>query len=65
MLEHAGWGFEHGVPGIDFGPVFEALLASGAIIRGHWLAWLEKVKTGSRDERSRVAEIFRQYGAIS
>jgi Ankyrin repeats (3 copies) len=65
VLEHAGWGFEHAVPGIDFGPVFEALLASGATIRGHWLAWLEKVKRRSTDERSRVAEIFRQYGATS
>ena len=65
VLEHAGWGFEHNVPGIDFGPVFEALLASGAIIRGRWLTWLETVKTRSADERSRIAGIFRGYGATA
>ena len=63
VLEHAGWGFEHNVAGSDFAPVFEALLASGAKIRGRWLAWLGTVKTRSAEERSRVGEIFRHYGA--
>jgi ankyrin repeat protein len=65
VLEHAGWGFEHSAPGIDFSPVFEALLASKARIGGAWLAWLDKVKTRSAEERSRIAEIFRYYGATA
>ncbi len=65
VLEHAGWGFEHSIPGIDFGPVFDALLAAGAKKRGHWLTWLDQVKTRSAEERSRVAEIFRRYGATT
>lgn len=65
VLEHAGWGFEHDVRGMDFAPIFEALLASGAKIRGHWLTWLDKVKGRSTEERSRIAEIFRRYGATA
>jgi ankyrin repeat protein len=63
VLEGAGWGFEHSAPGIDFAPVFETLLAAGAVIRGRWLEWIEKLKSRSADERTRVAEVFRHYGA--
>jgi hypothetical protein len=63
VLEGAGWGFEHNAPGVDFAPVFETLLAAGARIRGSWLEWIEKVKSRSEDERARVTEIFRRYGA--
>jgi ankyrin repeat protein len=63
VLEGAGWGFEHSAPGIDFAPVFEMLLAAGAVIRGRWLEWIEKLKSRSADERTRVAEVFRRYGA--
>jgi ankyrin repeat protein len=63
VLEAAGWGFEHSAPGIDFAPVFETLLAAGAVIRGRWLEWIEKLKSRSADERTRVAEVFRRYGA--
>jgi ankyrin repeat protein len=65
VLEHAGWRFEHGARGTDFVPVFEMLLAAGANIRGSWLAWIERVKDCSDDERARVAEIFRRYGATT
>jgi Ankyrin repeats (3 copies) len=63
VLEHAGWGFEHDVAGSDFAAVFETLLAAGAKIRGRWLAWIERVKMRSAEEKTHVAEIFRRYGA--
>jgi len=63
VLEAAGWGFEHNAPGADFAPVLETLLAAGAIIRGPWLEWIDKVKSRSADERACVAEVFRRYGA--
>jgi ankyrin repeat protein len=62
-LEHAGWGFEHSLSGSNFAPVFETLLAAGAKIRGRWLEWIEKVKSRSVEEKTRVIEIFRRYGA--
>ena len=61
VLEHAGWGFEHGAPDIDFTPVFDALLAAGATMRGRWLPWLRRVKGRSLAEKKRVAEVLRRY----
>lgn len=63
VLEHAGYGFEHAPGETDFAPVFEALLAAGANVRGRWLAWLKKVKGRSLEEKARVAQIFRDHGA--
>jgi ankyrin repeat protein len=63
VLEHAGWGFEHGAPGTEFAPVFDTLLAAGARIRGSWLAWIDKVKGRSVEEKEHVATVFRCYGA--
>lgn len=63
VLEHAGWGFEHSLLAIDFAPVFETLLAAGAKIRGRWLEWIEKIKCLSAEDRTRVIDIFRRYGA--
>ena len=65
VLEHAGWGFEHSAPGTDFIPTFETLLAAGAKIRGHWLAWIEKLKNRSEEEKATLAEIFRRYRATT
>jgi ankyrin repeat protein len=65
VLEHAGWGFEHSAPGTDFVPVFDTLLVAGAKIRGRWLAWIEKVKDHSEEEKARVAEIFLRYRATA
>jgi len=65
VLEHAGWGFEHSTPGTDFAKVFDTLLAAGAKIRGSWLAWIEKVKGRSVEEKARVAKVFRGYGATA
>lgn len=63
VLEHAGYGFEHATAETDFAPVFEALLAAGAKVRGRWLPWIRKVKDRSPEEKARVAQIFRDYGA--
>lgn len=63
VLEHAGWGFEHSLPGLDFAPVFETLLAAGAKIRGRWFEWIEKVKCHSAEDKTHVIDIFRRYGA--
>ncbi len=63
VLEHAGHGFEHGSADADFAPVFETLLAAGATIRGAWLGWIEGLKNRSDEEKKRVSEVFRRYGA--
>jgi ankyrin repeat protein len=63
VLEHAGWGFEHSLPGLDFAPVFETLLAAGAKIRGRWFEWIEKVKCHSAKDKRHVIDMFRRYGA--
>lgn len=62
VLEHAGWGFEHGAPGTDFAPIFDTLLAAGARTRRSWLAWIDEVKGRSVEEKERVAKVFRRYG---
>ena len=63
VLGHAGHGFEHGPAGLDFVPVFDALLAAGAEIRGAWLQWLAGVDSRSIAEKERLAEVLRRYGA--
>ena len=65
VLGHAGHGFEHGPADVNFLPTFETLLAAGAEIRGRWLAWIERVKGRSPEEKARVAELFRRYGATT
>src|SRR5579864_2167722 len=64
VLEHAGWGFEHSTPGPDFAPVFEALLAADAKIQGRWLAWIEKSKNRTPDEKARLGEIFLRHARL-
>jgi Ankyrin repeats (many copies) len=65
VLEHAGYGFAHHQNSIDYAPAFEMLLAAGAKIEGTWLAWLERVKGHSTEEKERIAAIFRRYGATA
>lgn len=65
VLGHAGYGFEQGPREIDFAPTFELLLAAGAKIRGAWLARIGRAKDRSDDEKTRVQEVFRRYGADS
>ena len=65
VLEHAGYGFAHPADSADFAPAFETLLAAGARIQGSWLAWIQKVKERSPEEKARIAEIFRRYGATT
>ena len=61
VLEHAGWGFEHSAPDVNFIPVFESLLEAGARIRGRWFPWLKRVKSRSRAEKKRLADVLRRY----
>lgn len=63
VLQHAAYGFEHCPADLDFAPTFETLLAAGAQIRGPWLKWLESVKARFDEEKSRLAEVLRRYGA--
>jgi ankyrin repeat protein len=63
VLEHAGHGFKHGPADLDFVQTFETLLAAGAQIRGSWLKWLEDVNSRSIEEKQRLAEVLRRYGA--
>src|SRR5262249_33143195 len=65
VLEHAGYGFRQGALDVDFVPTFETLLAAGAKIRGSWLKWIEAVDSRSAEEKNRLAELFRQYGATA
>jgi ankyrin repeat protein len=65
VLEHAGHGLEHGPASVNFAPTFETLLEAGAKIQGSWLAWLEKLKGRSAEEKAQVAEVFRRYGATA
>ena len=65
VLEHAGYGFAHGPLDVDFVPTFETLLAAGAKIRGSWLKWIETVDNRSAEEKNRLAELFRRYGATT
>jgi len=65
VLESAGWGFEHSARGTDFAPVFDTLLGAGARIRGSWLEWVDRVKGRSHDEKERITEVFRRYGATA
>ncbi len=63
VLEHAGHGFEHGPADIDFVPTFETLLAAGSQIRGSWLKWVATVNRRSMNEKERLTEVLRRYGA--
>lgn len=64
-LGHAGYGFEHAARDIDFVPTFTMLLAAGAKIQGSWLDWIRKLKSRSAEEKARVLEVFRRYGATT
>jgi hypothetical protein len=65
VIEHGGWAFVHGDPGIDFVPVFETLLAAGAKIQEGWLSWLEKQDARPAADKSRLADLLRGYGATT
>jgi hypothetical protein len=65
VLEHAGYGFEHGAPGIEYTPTFEVLLAAGATIRGHWLQWIETATNRTPAEKASAAAVFRRHGATT
>jgi ankyrin repeat protein len=64
-LGQAGWSFVNGDPDADYVPIFEALLAAGAHIEAGWLAWLDKQNGRTTNQKARIAEVLRRYGAIS
>jgi ankyrin repeat protein len=65
VLEHAGYGFQHGPSAVDFVPTFEALLAAGAKIRGSWISWIESVNSRPAEEKARLSDVLRRYGAMT
>jgi hypothetical protein len=64
-LGQAGWSFVNGDPDHDYVPIFDALLAAGAHIEDGWLAWLERQEGRPAEQKSRIAEMLRRYGAKS
>ena len=62
-LGQAGWSFVNGDPDHDYVRIFDALLAAGANIEGGWLAWLDKQKGRTAEQKARIAEVLRRYGA--
>ena len=64
-LGQAGWSFVNGDPDADYVPVFEALLAGGAQIEDRWLAWLDRQRGRTVEQKARIAEVLRRYGAGS
>jgi len=62
-LGQAGWSFVNGDPDEDYVPIFDALLAGGARIEDGWLAWLDKQKGRTVEQKARIAEVLRRYGA--
>jgi hypothetical protein len=64
-LRQAGWSFASGDPDEGYVPTFDALLAGGAHIEDGWLAWLDKQKGRMAEQKARIAEVLRRYGAKS
>jgi hypothetical protein len=64
-LGQAGWSFVNGDPHEDYVPIFDALLAGGAHLEDGWLAWLDKQKGRTVEQKARIAEVLRRYGAKS
>jgi hypothetical protein len=64
-LAQAGWSFVNGDPDQDYAPIFEALLAGGAHIEDGWLAWLDRQKGRTVEQKAQIAEVLRRYGAKS
>lgn len=62
-LGAAGYMWEHGDRRVDWVRVFEMLLAAGSVIEDGWLWWIARVKTRTPEDREKLAEIFRRYGA--
>jgi ankyrin repeat protein len=62
-LGQALWSCINGDPAIDYIPIFEMLLDSGAKIEDGSLRWLAEQEGGSSLVKSRVAEVLRRHGA--
>jgi ankyrin repeat protein len=64
-LGQALWSAVHGDPGIDYFPVIETLLQSGANIEEGTLSWLAHQKLASSPVKERIAESLQHHGAKS
>jgi ankyrin repeat protein len=64
-LGQAGWSFVNGDSDEDYVPIFETLLAAGAHIEDGWLAWLDKQKGRTKEQKARIADVLRRHGAKS
>ncbi len=62
-LAQAGWSFVNGDSHLDYAPVFEVLLASGAKIEDGWLGWLDRQEGRSAAKKAAIADLLRRYGA--
>jgi ankyrin repeat protein len=60
-LDQALWSFINGDPRIDYGPIFEKLLAAGAKVEAGSVEWVQKQTGRSARERGLIAEVFRRY----
>jgi ankyrin repeat protein len=65
VLGQALWSAVHGDPGIDYVPILETLIQSGAEIEPDSLAWLAKQDAGSAAAKARIADLLRRHGANS
>ncbi|HXN65243.1 MAG TPA: ankyrin repeat domain-containing protein [Candidatus Acidoferrales bacterium] len=64
-LGQAGWSFVNGDPDDDYVPIFDALFAAGAHMEDGWLGWLDKQKGRTPEQKARIADVLRRYGAKS
>jgi hypothetical protein len=55
----------NGDPDDDYVPIFDSLLAAGAHMEDGWLAWLDNQKGRTAEQKARIAEVLRRYGAKS
>jgi ankyrin repeat protein len=64
-LGQAGWSFVNGDPDDDYVPIFDALLGAGARMEDGWLAWLDKQKGRTAEQKARITDVLRRYGPKS
>ncbi len=64
VLGQGLWSAMNGDPGIDYGPVIEALIAAGAKIESGSLAWLAQ-QPGAASTKARLVALLRRHGATS
>ena len=64
-LGQAIWSFLNGDGRVDYVPVFETLLAAGAMIEDGTVAWLDQQESRSAAKKAAIAEVLHRYGATT